>query len=130
MNNEKYCVCCKGVPYDEKFNIFQENINMTLKNSPVNNSIIKQKLNDVYGVLKNKNVIVPHLPIFRYNNKLMSVIGRDNDNIKHGKTMILTVSDINRFLNKKYIVFLYNVLCVEYNKNNELKYRVVVLDES
>ena len=130
-SKEHILICDKSMSYNEKLEILSERINDTLNNSPLSDRVNKENLDEIYNLLHNERVIVPQLaPIFNYENMFMSVIGRDDKDLKDGKTMILTVSEINNFLRGGCLVFIGYILCMDYFENDDLKYRVVVLDES
>jgi len=131
LDYEKYGKCKKDTPYDEKVKMFEDNISGMLHSATFIGQITKQNLSDAYELLKNENVLVPYLPIFKYNDKVMSMgTGEINDDFEHGKYAILTTNEITQFLENAYTVFLYTVFDTKYNTGDKLKYRCVVLDEN
>ena len=104
---EKHGKCKKDTPYEEKVKIFENNVSFMLKNSTFIGQITKENLTDIYQLLKNKNLLVASLPIFRYSDKVFCFgTGTINDNFEHGKYATLTTYEINQFLENEYIVFL------------------------
>jgi hypothetical protein len=131
LDYEKYGKCKKDTPYDEKVKMFEDNISRMLTNSTFIGQITKQNLSDAYELLKNENVLVPYLPIFRYNDKVMCMgKGEINNDFEHGKYAILTMNEITQFLEKGCTIFLYTVFDTKYNADDKLKYRCVILDEN
>jgi hypothetical protein len=101
-----------------------------LKNSTFIGQITKENLTDIYQLLKNKNILVASLPIFRYSDKAFCFgTGKINDDFEHGKYATLTTNEINQFLEKGYIIFLYTILDTKYNKNDKFKYRTIIFKE-
>lgn len=131
LDYEKYGKCKKDTPYDEKIKMFEDNISGMLYNATFIGQITKQNLSDVYELLKNENVLVPYLNIFRYKDKVMCMGETPkNNNFEYGKYAILTTNEISQFLENGYTIFLYTVFDTKYNTDDKLKYRCVVLDEN
>jgi hypothetical protein len=130
LDYEKYGKCKKDTPYEDKVKMFEDNISVMLYRATFIGQITKQNLSDVYELLKNENVLVPYLNIFRYNDKVMCMASTPkNDNFEYGKYMILTTDEMTEFLEKGYTVFLYTVFDTKYNEDDKLKYRTVILNE-
>ena len=116
------------IGYHKKVEIFENNLKSMLKTSAFITRIAQENLNDLYELLKNKNAIVPFLPVFKYDNKVMCMAkSQVSDDFEHGKYEILTVDEINEFLNNNYLVFIYTVSDQKYNETDKLKYRTVIL---
>lgn len=130
LDYENYGKCRKDRPYDEKVKMFEVNVSSMLHSATFIGQITKQNLSDVYKLLKNENILVPYLNIFRYNDKVMCMASTPkNDNFEYGKYMILTTDEMTEFLEKGYTVFLYTVFDTKYNEGDKLKYRTVILNE-
>lgn len=130
LNYEEYGECKKETLYEDKVKRFEDNISAMLHSAIFIGQITKENLSDAYMLLKNENVLVPHLPVFRYNDRVMCMAtGEAHDDFEHGKYAILTANEINQFLEKGYVIFLYTVLDAKYNVGDKLKYRTVILGE-
>lgn len=130
LDYEKYGKSKKGTTYDEKLKTFKEGVVSMLMNSTFIGQINEPNLNEMFELLKNKNVLVPHLPIFKYGDRVMCLAkGEINDDYEHGKYKILTVDDIKNYLKKDYLVFVYTVFDTKYVDGDKLKFRTVVLKE-
>lgn len=120
----------KDTQYNEKVKIFEDNVSFMLKNSTFIGQITKENFNDIYQIIENKNLLVPSLPIFKYNDKVFCFsTGKINDDLEHGKYAILTTNEINQFLEEGYVIFLYTILDTKYNKGDDLKYKCIIFKE-
>lgn len=131
LDYEEYGKCKKETPYEDKVKRFEDNISAMLHSAMFIGQITKQNLSDAYELLKNENVLIPHLPIFRYNDRVMCMAtGEVHDDFEHGKYAILTAKEITQFLENGYVIFLYTVFDTKYNIGDSLKYRTVILTEN
>jgi hypothetical protein len=125
-----YRECEKNTPYEDKVKMFEINLgSMFYSPTLFIGHITKENLTDIYELLKNENVLVPQLPVFKYNGKVMSLSDGGRNTYEFGKYENLTASEISDYLNENYIVFIYTILNVKHGKGEELKYRTVVLLE-
>ncbi|MFW5847663.1 MAG: hypothetical protein ACOCVF_01975 [bacterium] len=130
LEYEKHGICKKNISYDEKVNLFEHNIYYFLNKFILNDQITKSNLREMYELLKNENLLVAPLPIFRYNDNVLCFnSGRKNDNFEHGKYGILTVDEIKKFLLDNYIVIIYT-FSDDTNSIKNIKYRTIVLNEN
>lgn len=130
---EKYGILHKNISYDEKVKTFESNVTSRLISMKIK-SLTKEEHEDAYELLKNENVLVPNLPIFRYNGRVMSIPSDlKNENFDDGKYLILSASEIKKYLDSGYLVFLY---CISDNihniseNNSELKYDTIVITDN
>jgi len=131
LDYEKYGNCSKkDTTYDEKVKIFEDNVKIMMMSSTFIGQISKLNLGDMYELLKNDNILIAHLPIFRYNDRVMCFSkGEINDDYEHGKYKILTTNQIKKYLNENYLIFIYTVFDTEYEESEGLKYRTIILKE-
>lgn len=112
---------------EEKTLAFKENIVSQLSNLNNIGQITLSNLERIMSLLSHENVIVPYLPIFRYKGRVMSMGLSSNDNYEVGKHEILTVEQIQNYLDEDYIVFIYNVNDVKHEDNDNLTFVTKIL---
>lgn len=124
---ENTAVARHGLSYDEKADIFEQNVNFRLKTSAYIGQITKEDMKDVYELFNYGNLILTKLSIFMYNDKVMSMGGGGiHNDFEHGKYLELIPSEIENYLKEGYLVFLFSIVDSIYN-NKEIKYDTVVL---
>lgn len=121
-NMSYFSPCKKGYPYEIKISHF----NRLLFNVKIKNN---EDLNKIYELIKNYNVIIAQLPLFEYNNKKIFFHKCMNKNYYEGKYKILDVKKIEKFLNKKYTIFIWTLNNPEHNQNEKLKFNTFLLKE-
>ena len=128
---ENTAVARHGLPYEEKVNIFELNIDFRLKNSIYIGQITMDDMKDVYELFNYDNLILTKLSIFMYNDKVMSMGGGGiHNDFEHGKYLQLIPSEIENYLKEGYLVFLFSIVDSIYNNNNEIKYDTVILNNN
>lgn len=129
--------CKKTTPYDEKVKMFKENISFTLIGSIHSNQFTESDFNDVFKLIENENILIPPLPIFRYNNKVMCMSQPDIKVHVDDSTRLIsgyeyktsTVDEIINYLDEGFLVFLYNILDKKYGEDEKIIYRYNILKE-
>ena len=109
--------------YDEKAKILKENIRILINNSSFIEKFDTIDLDRIIDLLKNENLLVAGLPIVRYNNKVFCFSKTLVDDYEHGKYDLLTVDEIEKYLNDNYLVFIYTL---SDTKSDNIRYRVII----
>lgn len=124
---ENTAVARHDLSYEEKVNIFEQNVMFRLESSIYIGQITKDDLKDVYELFNYDNLILTKLSIFMYNGKVMSMSGGGiHNDFEHGKYLELIPSEIENYLKEGYLVFLFSIVDSIYS--NEIKYNTVVLN--
>ena len=124
---ERAAVAHHGLTYEDKVNIFEQNVIFRLETSIYIGQITMDDMKDVYELFNYDNLILTKLSIFMYNDKVMSMGGGGiHNDFEHGKYLQLIPSEIENYLKEGYLVFLFSIVDSIYN-NNEIKYDTVVL---
>ena len=120
----------ENMTYSDKLRILNENIEFSLNKSMFLTKLTDINLNEIFELLKNENILITDLPVFKFKNKTMCFAkGEINDDYEHGKYEILTVSEIKKYLEKKYLIFIHTFFDMKYEIEDVLKYRAVILKE-
>jgi hypothetical protein len=120
-----------NVTYEIKLKNFKQNLVYLFGNSIFISQITEQNFENVFELLKNDNLLVAPLPVFRYYEKVFAM--SNSDKIKtfdDGKYDKLTVDEIKKRLNDGYIVFIYNMVDNKYDNVNNFKFRTVTLNKN
>lgn len=94
LHYEKYGKCKKGISYNEKVKMFEDNVSAMLIGSIFIGQITKEDFSDIYELLRNDNILIPYLPIFRYKDRVMCMATSEaHDDFEHGKYAIYSLAD-------------------------------------
>ena len=128
---ERTAVAHHGLTYEDKVNIFEQNVIFRLETSIYIGQITMDDMKDVYELFNYDNLILTKLSIFMYNDKVMSMGGGGiHNDFEHGKYLQLIPSEIENYLKEGYLVFLFSIVDSIYNNNNEIKYDTVILNNN
>jgi len=120
-----------NVTYEIKLKNFKQNLVYLFENSTFISQIIEQNFENVFELLKNDNLLVTPLPVFRYYEKVFGMSnGEKTHTFDDGKYDEITVDEIKKRLDDKYIVFIYNMVDGKYDNVNSFKFRTVTLNKS
>lgn len=142
----------KGQTYERKLKLFKDNVFSFLLHKlsdPISDRLaywylsksITFELNECLNLselielIKNSNVIVSQLPIFKYVNgdTDMTLCFGDEDEketyVGRGKQLHLNVDEIGKYLDKNYLVFIYSPINLEFEDRNKMKFRCIVIYE-
>lgn len=130
FKNENFTNCKKNENYDEKVKIFIKNNKYEIEKSQRINKKNSVDFSEIYKLFYNKNIILPNLPIFRYEGITMCFASGEVNSYEYGKYEELTLIEIEKYLSEDYIIFIKSILDLNYRKNDQIKYKVVVLKEN
>lgn len=103
---------------DGKKEILERNIELKCSKISLDINEIQLYLNDLYELLESVNILVPYMPIFEYNGKVMCFDkSPKNDDYRHGKYVILNVDEIKKYLSDNFIIMV-NTVSDDTSKDN------------